>query len=46
MDLPDLSAEDVAKKAMLVASDMCVYTNQNFMIETLATKEKENEFPL
>jgi ATP-dependent HslUV protease, peptidase subunit HslV len=41
MDLPDLSAQDVAKKAMLIASEMCVYTNQNFISETLTTKEKE-----
>jgi uncharacterized protein YneF (UPF0154 family) len=45
MDLPDLSAQDVAKKAMLIASEMCVYTNQNFISETLITKEKEPDSP-
>jgi ATP-dependent HslUV protease, peptidase subunit HslV len=35
IDLPDLSAEDVARKAMKVAADMCVYTNENFMIEVI-----------
>jgi hypothetical protein len=39
MDLPDLSAEDVAKKAMHVASEMCVYTNQNFRIEIIRTED-------
>lgn len=43
MDMPDLSAEDVARKAMKIASEMCVYTNQEFMVEILATKEKEEE---
>jgi len=44
MDNPDLSAEDVAKKAMLIASQMCIYTNDNFMIESLAeAKEKSKD---
>ena len=29
----DLSAEDVAKKAIKVASDICVFTNNNLKIE-------------
>jgi ATP-dependent HslUV protease, peptidase subunit HslV len=41
IDLPDLSAEDVARKAMKVAAEMCVYTNENFMIEVIdASAEK------
>jgi len=44
MDIPDLSAEDVAKKAMAVASNMCVYTNDNFRVETLSdTKDGDND---
>ncbi|MEM9433502.1 MAG: ATP-dependent protease subunit HslV [Pseudomonadota bacterium] len=31
----DLSAEDVARKAMAIASDICVYTNGNLTVETL-----------
>merc|ERR1711865_847033 len=31
MGVDDMSAEDVAKKAMNVASDMCVYTNKEFL---------------
>ena len=42
MDNPDLSAEDVAKKAMKIASEMCIYTNDNFMMESL-TMEEEKE---
>jgi len=36
-----MSAEEVARKAMDVASDMCIYTNKEFMVETLACKEEE-----
>ena len=43
MDNPDLSAEDVAKKAMKIASEMCIYTNDNFLIESLATEEEKSE---
>lgn len=38
--VPDLSAEEVAKRAMDVASDMCIYTNKNFTIEVLDSKTK------
>jgi ATP-dependent HslUV protease subunit HslV len=31
----ELSAEDVARKAMAIASDICVYTNGNLTIETM-----------
>ena len=34
MDQP-LSAEDVARKAMSIAADICVYTNDNVILETL-----------
>ena len=35
MSVEDMSAEDVAQKAMDVASDMCVYTNKEFLSYTL-----------
>lgn len=41
MDNPDLSAEDVARKAMKIASDMCVYTNDNFLVESMAVEGEE-----
>jgi ATP-dependent HslUV protease subunit HslV len=31
----ELSAEEVARKAMAIASDICVYTNGNLTIETM-----------
>ncbi|MBM2710455.1 ATP-dependent protease subunit HslV [Mesorhizobium caraganae] len=31
----DKDAEEIARKAMQIASDICVYTNNNFAIETL-----------
>lgn len=43
MDFPDLSAEEVAEKAMGIASDMCVYTNKEFMVEAMDTKEEEED---
>ena len=31
----DLSAEDIARKAMAIAADICVYTNGNLTVESL-----------
>ncbi len=31
----DLSAEEIARKAMKIAADICVYTNENVIIESL-----------
>ncbi len=31
----DKSAEEIARKAMAIAADICVYTNHSFVIETL-----------
>jgi len=42
-DIDDLSSEDVAKRSMEIASDMCVYTNKSFMIETMETVEEETK---
>ncbi|AZL15088.1 ATP-dependent protease subunit HslV [Rickettsiales endosymbiont of Stachyamoeba lipophora] len=35
IDIEHLTAEDVAKKAMQIAADICVYTNNNLTIETI-----------
>lgn len=35
IDRDDLSAEDIARKSMKVAADICVYTNHNIVVETL-----------
>ena len=31
----DLLAEDIARQAMAIAADICVYTNGNLTVETL-----------
>ena len=38
IDVPDMTAEDIAKKAMEIAAKMCVYTNDNFRTETIEAK--------
>ena len=35
VDIDGLSAEDVTRKAMRIAADICVYTNNSLVIETL-----------
>lgn len=35
VDIKGLSAEDIVKKSMKIAADLCVYTNDNIVIETL-----------
>lgn len=35
MDQPHLDAEAIARKAMNIAADMCVFTNHNFIVETI-----------
>jgi ATP-dependent HslUV protease subunit HslV len=31
----DKSAEDIARKAMEIAADICIYTNHNILVESL-----------
>ncbi len=33
--VPDLSAEDIARRAMKIAANICIYTNENLIVETL-----------
>ncbi|MBL4598094.1 MAG: ATP-dependent protease subunit HslV [Rhizobiaceae bacterium] len=35
----DLSAEEIARKAMKIASEICVYTNENVVVESLDTED-------
>jgi len=35
MTVPDLPAEEVARRAMKIAADICIYTNENLIVETL-----------
>ena len=32
---PKLTAEEIVKKSLKIASDICVYTNDNITVETL-----------
>jgi ATP-dependent HslUV protease subunit HslV len=43
IDVPEMSAEDVAKKAMDIASNMCVYTNDNFVVQSIEGKKDEEK---
>lgn len=40
IDIPELTAIEVAKKAMTIAADTCIYTNHNFTTETLDSKQE------
>ncbi len=35
IEVPDLSAEQVARRAMKIAGDICVYTNHSVVVETI-----------
>jgi len=37
-----LSAREIAEKSMNIAADICIYTNHNFVIETLSNNKKIN----
>jgi ATP-dependent HslUV protease subunit HslV len=38
-----LTSEDIVRKALKIASDICVYTNSNISVEKLETEKKEEE---
>ena len=33
----DLGAEEIARRAMKIAADICIYTNENIVIESLTS---------
>ena len=33
----DLPAEDIARRALKIAADICIYTNENITLESLST---------
>eukprot|EP00569_Conticribra_weissflogii_P003314 CAMPEP_0171327750 /NCGR_PEP_ID=MMETSP0878-20121228/222_1 /TAXON_ID=67004 /ORGANISM="Thalassiosira weissflogii, Strain CCMP1336" /LENGTH=238 /DNA_ID=CAMNT_0011827549 /DNA_START=140 /DNA_END=856 /DNA_ORIENTATION=+ len=43
MDQDDKSAEEVARRAMEIAADMCIYTNNQFMMESVKMEEESEE---
>jgi ATP-dependent protease HslVU (ClpYQ) peptidase subunit len=38
-----MTAEDIAKKAMGIAANMCIYTNENFVVKTLEKEDAEKK---
>jgi len=38
VDIDGLDAEAIARKAMKIAGDICIYTNENVVIESLPSK--------
>ncbi len=38
VDRDDMEAEDIARKAMAIAAGICVYTNENVIIESIGKK--------
>ncbi len=40
VDIKDMDAEKIAKKAMQIAGDICIYTNHNLTIESLKSAKK------
>lgn len=38
IDVADLDAETIARKAMKIAADICVYTNENLTVEVMDNK--------
>lgn len=39
VEMPELTAMEVAEKSMLIAAEMCVYTNANFTKDSLTIDE-------
>ncbi len=39
MDIEGMTAEKIARKAMKIAAEICVYTNDNLTVETLKTND-------
>ncbi len=38
VDIDGLDAEAIARKAMKIAGDICIYTNENVVIESLTAR--------
>eukprot|EP00750_Incisomonas_marina_P018487 INCI2976.1.p1 GENE.INCI2976.1~~INCI2976.1.p1 ORF type:complete len:228 (+),score=45.27 INCI2976.1:286-969(+) len=41
IDQPNLTASEIARRSMTIAADMCVYTNHNFVEETLIIADED-----
>ena len=42
LDIEGLDAEQIARKAMNIAADLCVYTNHDHVVEVLESKIKDD----
>lgn len=43
IDQPNLDAEEIGRKAMQIAADICVYTNHNFVVEVLEENPEKKD---
>ena len=39
LDVESMSAEQIARKSMKIAADLCVYTNHNTMLEIIESTD-------
>lgn len=46
LESSDLSAEEIARKAMKIAADLCVYTNHNVTIEVIESEPQLQPMPV
>jgi len=44
-DFPELTADDIVKRAMQIAADICIHTNHNFTIEELMISSEHRTTP-
>ena len=42
IDRDDMDAEAIAKRSLEIAAEICVYTNDNFIVETLEASDTED----
>ena len=45
LDRPDMDAEAIARKAMTIAGDICIYTNHNVVLESLCRRRCQDKPP-
>lgn len=43
IDQPHLDAEEIGRKSMQIAADICVYTNHNFVVEVLEENPEKKD---
>ena len=46
IDVPGLSAMEIAEKAMKIASDVCIYTNENYSCLKIGTDGEVEEIDI